>query len=167
MRLALLIALSLATAGCSSPAEKAQETPKSTDQVVQWAAIAGAPRPGPHESRMVDVDLQVTTMGDWHVYSLTQVAGGPTPLTVTVSPPYQLSGKITAPTPVKAKDNNFGIVTETYSGEQIFKFAVELPGTNLELPPIELKIRSQACSDRLCLPAKTTTLTVTPGMRTT
>lgn len=167
MRLASVFVVAVTITACSSPAEKAQETPKSADEVVQWAAIAGAPRPGPHESRMVDVDLQVTTTGGWHVYSLTQSTGGPTPLSVSVSPPYQISGEINAPTPVKAKDNNFGIETETYSGEQIFKFAVELTGNHLDLPPIELKIRSQACSDKLCLPAKTTTLNVTPGMKTT
>jgi hypothetical protein len=164
-RFALLGAVLVAS--CAKSKDDGATPPPSAEKVVAWTAIAGTPRPGPHESRLVDVDLQLTVTGGWHVYSLTQLEGGPTPMSVTVSPPYTLASIVTGPRAVKAKDSNFGIETETYSGEQIFKFSVELPNKQLDVPPVELKVRSQACSDNLCLPAKTTTLTVTPGMSTT
>jgi hypothetical protein len=86
---------------------------------------------------------------------------------VTVSPPYQLAGDVSGPAPVKAPDNNFGIETETYSGAQVFRFAVEIPNATSDLPPIQFKVKSQACSDKLCLPAKTQTITVRPGTTST
>ena len=160
MRTAAFLTL-VATAACSSPKEQAPAPP--TGPVVEWAAMAGAPRPGPENTVLVDVDLQVTVTGGWFVYSPTQKSGGPTPMSVSVSPPYSLAGEIVGPPPEKAHDANFGIETEKYSGEKIFKVPLKLAASSTVPPPVELKVRSQACSDRLCLPAKTTTLTITPA----
>ena len=160
MRTLLISALLVAT-GCSGPKEEAGQAP--TGPVYEWTAIAGAPKPGPENTMLVDLDLQVTVTGGWHVYSLTQTTGGPTAMTVKVSPPYEIAGDIVGPKPDKAHDPNFGIETETYSGEQIFRVPLRLAASaSLMPPPVEVKIRSQACSDKLCLPAKTTTLTVAP-----
>jgi DsbC/DsbD-like thiol-disulfide interchange protein len=155
--------LAVLLSACSAP----KEAPVTSESnVVQWAAVAGPLRPGPENSMLVDVDLQVTVIDGWHVYSLTQAGGGPTPLTVTVapSPPYSVAGEIVGPPPVTAKDSNFGIETETYSGEQVFRIPVALAATSVVSPPdLEIKVRSQACSDRLCLPPRTTSLTVKPA----
>ena len=161
-----LIALALIASACSG-SKSDSAVPANASTVVGWSAMAGSPRPGPHESRLIDVDLKVNVTDGWHVYSTTQLTGGPTPMSVSVSPPYQLAGDVRGPQPVKAKDNNFGIETETYSGAQSFRFAVEIPNTAPDLPPIEFKVKSQACSDKLCLPAKTQTIQVTPGNSTT
>jgi DsbC/DsbD-like thiol-disulfide interchange protein len=117
---------------------------------------------------LVDLQLQVTVTDGWHVYSLTQDKGGPTPMSVSVDPPYAINGDIVAPQPVKATDPNFGIETETYSGEQVFTIPLRLTASSsVAPPPIQVKVRSQACSDNLCLPARTTRLTVTPESGTT
>lgn len=161
MRIPPVIGLLCAAAACSAP--KKEAPPKSDAQVVEWAAIASAPKPGPENTTLVDLQVQLTVTGGWHVYSLTQTTGGPTAMTVKVAPPYEISGDIAGPPGDKAKDPNFGIVTETYSGEQIFRIPLRLASAaSLNPPPIEVKIRSQACSDKLCLPARTTTLNVTP-----
>lgn len=161
MRSTIFAALCCITA-CSAPKQEAP--PKSDAQVVEWAAIASPPRPGPGNTTLVDLDLQLTVTGGWHVYSLTQTSGGPTAMTVKVSPPYEIAGEITGPPAEKAHDPNFGIITETYDGEQIFKIPLKLASSSsLDPPPVEVKVRSQACSDKLCLPARTTTLTVTPS----
>jgi thiol:disulfide interchange protein DsbD len=166
MRSVLLLALTALISACGA-AKDNPAPPASAEAVVGWSAVAGAPRIGPKDSRVVDVDLKVNVTDGWHVYSLTQLTGGPTPMSVTVASPYQLAGGIKGPSPVKAQDNNFGIQTETYSGAQSFRFAVEIANTAGDLPPIEFKVRSQACSDKLCLPAKTQTITVKPGSSTT
>lgn len=155
----------LAAIACSAQKDT---PPPPTTQVVDWAAIAGTPRSGPDNTVLIDVDLQATVIDGWHVYSLGQTTGGPVPMTVKVSPPYSFAGNVVGPPPVKAKDPNFNIETETYSGEQIFHIPLKLAASSsLAPPPIELKVRSQACSDRLCLPAKTTTLKVLPGLGST
>jgi hypothetical protein len=161
MRSTILAAVCCISA-CSAP--KQEGPPKSDAPVVEWTAIAGNPRPGPENTVLVDLDLQLTVTGGWHVYSLTQTTGGPTAMTVKVSPPYEIAGDIVGPPVEKAQDPNFGIVTETYDGEQIFKIPLKLASSaTLAPPPVEVKVRSQACSDKLCLPARTTTLTVTPS----
>lgn len=155
----------IAAIACSG--QKDTPPPPSSD-VVDWAAIAGAPRQGPDNSVFIDVDLQATVEDGWHVYSLGQTSGGPVPMTVKVSAPYSFAGSVVGPPPVKAKDPNFNIETETYSGEQIFHIPLKLAASSSLAPPaIELKVRSQACSDRLCLPAKITTLKVLPGLGST
>jgi DsbC/DsbD-like thiol-disulfide interchange protein len=165
MRQLLCFSFIMAFAACSE--RKEQVPPRSDSQVAEWAAIASAPQEGPEESKLVELQLQVTVTDGWHVYSLTQDKGGPTPMSVKVEPPYEIAGEITGPPPVKFDDPNFGIVTETYAGEQIFKVPLKLAASSaLTAPPIEVKIRSQACSDKLCLPARTTTLTVTPESST-
>jgi thiol:disulfide interchange protein DsbD len=162
MRTLVMAALTLTATACSAP-KKEEAPPKSDAQVVQWAAMAGAPTPGPGNTKLVALDLQLTVTGGWHVYSLSQTSGGPTAMTVKVAPPYEIAGEITGPPVEKAQDPNFGIVTETYSGEQIFRVPLKLAASaSINPPPVEVKVRSQACSDRLCLPARTTTLTVTP-----
>jgi len=158
---AAVVGTVLFAVACTSP--KSEAPPKSDAQVVEWTGIAGAPKPGPENTALVDLQVQVTVTGGWHVYSLTQTTGGPTPMTVKVSPPYEIAGEIKGPPADKAQDPNFGILTETYSGEQVFTIPLKLASTaSLNPPPIEVKIRSQACSDKLCLPARTMTLNVTP-----
>jgi len=162
MRNIALATIIVATTACSASKDETKP-PKSDAQVVEWAAIASAPQPGPDNTSLVELQLQVTVTGGWHVYALTQTTGGPTAMTVKVSPPYTIDGEITGPPPDKAHDPNFGIEAETYSGEQIFKIPLKLAASSsLSPPPVEVKVRSQACSNKLCLPARTTTLTVTP-----
>ena len=162
MRTSGLLITAVALLACSEQKRDGQAPPPN-GKVEEWAAIASAPQRGPDSSTLVELQLQVTVTDGWHVYSLTQDQGGPTPMSVKVEPPYVIAGEISGPPPVKASDPNFGIETETYSGEQVFKVPLKLAASStLAPPPIEVKIRSQACSDKLCLPARTTTLSVTP-----
>ncbi|MDO8500319.1 MAG: protein-disulfide reductase DsbD family protein [Gemmatimonadaceae bacterium] len=150
------------SAACTSPREAPT---RAEQQVVEWSAIAGELRPGPDSGFVVDVEIQAAIVDGWHIYSLTQATGGLTPMTVKVapSPPYSLAGPVTGPQAVKARDPNFNIETETYSGEAIFRVPVKLmSASTISVPPLEIRVRSQACSDRLCLPARTTTLTLQP-----
>ncbi|HEX6575496.1 MAG TPA: protein-disulfide reductase DsbD N-terminal domain-containing protein [Gemmatimonadaceae bacterium] len=166
MRKGILLSI-LFLSACSKP-EKTEQGTKPPAKVEEWAAIATAPKPGPDNTMLVELQLQVTVTDGWHLYSLTQDTGGPTPLSVKVDPPYEISGNIVGPDPVKAQDANFGIETETYSGEQVFTIPLKLAASSsIAPPPIEVKVRSQACSDNLCLPARTTRLTVTPESGTT
>jgi thiol:disulfide interchange protein DsbD len=166
MRPTLCLSIIAAAVACSQPKQEAP--PRSDSKVAEWAAIASAPQSAADSSTTVELQLQVTVTDGWHVYSLTQDKGGPTPMSVKVSPPYEIAGEISGPPPTKFQDPNFGILAETYSGEQVFKVPLKLAASSsLAPPPIEVKIRSQACSDKLCLPARTTTLTVIPDRGST
>jgi hypothetical protein len=98
----------------------------------------------------------------WYIYSLTQKAGGPTPMSVTIapSPPYTLVGNVTGPTPVIVFDKEFGINSERYTGNPSFTAVVAIAaGANSRPPSLDLKVRYQVCNATLCLPARTVTLT--------
>ena len=150
------------TAACSVE----REAPPTGTKQVEWSATPVSMKEAPGNGFVVEVDVRATIESGWHIYSLGQTTGGPVPLTVKVepSPPYSLAGDISGPQPEKAKDPNFGIETETYSKEAVIRVPVKVTAANTkDLPPLELKVRSQACSDRVCLPARTTTLVVNPN----
>jgi Disulphide bond corrector protein DsbC. len=93
-----------------------------------------------------------------------QPGKGPTPLSVKIepTPATALASDIDGPVPEKSLDPNFGIETETYSGQPVLTVPIRISAEALKSgKPIDVKVRSQACSDKLCLPAKTTTLSVT------
>jgi thiol:disulfide interchange protein DsbD len=76
---------------------------------------------------------------------------------------YSIVGAVSGPAPDRAMDPNFNIETETYSNSAAFRLTVSLPQGSDARAPFELKVRSQACSDKLCLPARTASVTVEPG----
>jgi DsbC/DsbD-like thiol-disulfide interchange protein len=110
------------------------------------------------------VHLKANIESGWHVYAPTQSGQGPTPLSVKVESTAvtAVASRIFGPDPQKSLDPNFGIETQTYSGQTVLTVPIKLSAEALKSgKQIDVKVRSQACSDKLCLPAKTTTLTVT------
>lgn len=161
MRTLAFLSMTLATAACTP----SRDVPPTGTNPVKWSASASAVRPAPDGSQSIDIELRADIDDTWHVYSLGQKSGGPVPMTVKVAPAplYELSGSVTGPIPERKMDPNFGIETETYSGSPVFRLTVKEPAATqaaASATPIELKVRSQACSDKLCLPARTTTLSI-------
>ncbi len=161
---AVIVIVAAFTGACS----RAEPPRANGPQPVTWVASVSRQTPTPDGSVLVNLQVGATIENGWHVYSLTQKGGGPTPLSVNVDPSSLLSldSSIVGPTPQRALDPNFGIETETYSGAPVIDVPVKVSAEALKSgKPIEVKVRSQACSDKLCLPAKTTTLIVSlpPG----
>ena len=157
------LALTLILTSACSPQ---REPPPAGTKQVEWSATPVSMKEAPGNGFVVEVDVRATIENGWHIYSIGQTTGGPVPLSVKVepSPPYSIAGDISGPPPEKAKDPNFGIETETYSNEAVIRVPVMVTAANTkDLPPLELKVRSQACSDRVCLPARTTMLVVNPN----
>lgn len=160
----ILIALTGVGFACDKPSPPLTKGP----QPVTWAAEIADQTPSPDGSVLINVRVKANIDNGWHVYAPTQTGQGPTPLSVKVepSPLTTLASKIDGPVPDKALDPNFGIETETYSGQPVLTVPIRVSAEALKSgKPIDVKVRSQACSDKLCLPAKTTTLSVTipPG----
>jgi thiol:disulfide interchange protein DsbD len=94
----------------------------------------------------------------WHIYSITQAPGGPTPTEITVAAkqPFALAGFIIGPLPHTNYDANFQLETETY--EQTASFKVPLVAAR-KAPAgansVAIDVRFQACNDRSCLPTRT------------
>jgi DsbC/DsbD-like thiol-disulfide interchange protein len=155
----LTVTTLLIAAGCADNRAPVAKGP----QPVQWSAEVASQTPGTDGTTLVNVRLKAVIQDGWHVYSLTQKSGGPTPLTVKVDSSSALSigSEVQGPAPQKAMDPNFGVETETYSGAPVITVPVRVSSKALASgKPIEVKVRSQACSDKFCLPAKTATVTV-------
>lgn len=155
-----VVALAAVATGCDKPSPPLAKGP----QPVTWTAEVADQTPSSDGSALVNVRIHASIDNGWHVYAPTQSGQGPTPLSVKVepSPLTTLAAKIEGPVPEKSIDPNFGIETETYSGQPVLTVPIRVSAEALKSgKPIDVKVRSQACSDKLCLPAKTTTLSVT------
>jgi thiol:disulfide interchange protein DsbD len=100
--------------------------------------------------------------GGWHLYSLTQPAGGPaaTRITLPGGQPFRLAGAIKTPSPLTDFDQNFGINTHFYEDSAIFTVPVTV-ASNATAGNAQLRINVffQTCNDKYCLPPKTVKLT--------
>jgi thiol:disulfide interchange protein DsbD len=129
---------------------------------VKWTLVGNnAPR-AVVAGRTVPITVQAQIAKGWHIYSLTQQAGGPIPLRFALqgAPDVAVRGLIKAPKPDKYFDKNFGMTTELYSGTPSFTIPVGVPGRASGARRVDLTARYQVCSDKLCLPPRTDTVRV-------
>jgi len=124
-------------------------------EVVKWSTSVAKVT-----STTAQVVLSATLAEGWHVYALSQPAGGPTPLKITTpaGSPYELQGPVSDTGVIRHFDSNFNMETFYYLKAANFNLALKVTGTSpAETTPID--VRFQACSDRLCLPPYTAHLT--------
>jgi DsbC/DsbD-like thiol-disulfide interchange protein len=130
---------------------------------VRWSLV---PRSSPLQvvpGRTVPLAVQADIAKGWHLYSLTQKAGGPIPLSIELvdAADVIVRGVIKAPQPERAFDKNFGIETELYSGTARFTIPIGVPGRSLGgFRKFHVSVRYQVCSETLCLPVRTEKLPV-------
>jgi len=127
---------------------------------VSWSIktnLSGSLKPGDKFTAQVTAQIQ----GGWHVYSITQGAGGPIPTRITVpdGQAFKLAGNVSGQRPHVAFDPNFEINTETYEGSTTFKVPIAVTA---DAPAgeqtLNVSVRYQACNDKNCLPPRTVKL---------
>ncbi|HXG72514.1 MAG TPA: protein-disulfide reductase DsbD N-terminal domain-containing protein [Gemmatimonadaceae bacterium] len=139
-----LVLIPLATAATLAP------------KPVKWSV--GASVVGVAPGTVAHIVLNADIERGWHLYSLTQKAGGPVPLRiqVTQAPGLSLAAGIDGPKPKKEFDKNFGLATEKYSGKARFVIPILASATARPGPrQLTVSARFQACSETLCHPART------------
>jgi DsbC/DsbD-like thiol-disulfide interchange protein len=97
--------------------------------------------------------LHALVKDGWHVYSLKQLPGGPTPLLVVVDPNSVAAarGPAAGSKPTKIHDPDFNLDTEYYTRA----FAVSLPlRVAAKAGPIPVSVRFQTCNGQICQPPK-------------
>jgi thiol:disulfide interchange protein len=126
----------------------------AAEDPVQWSLSFGAKSaaPGSH----VLAKLTGTIDPGWHVYSMTTPPGGPNPTTAKIADNPAVAGySVYQASPVRKLDPNFGIDTETFAGQYVLLFDIEL---KKDAPPgaaeIGANFRYQSCNDKICLPPK-------------
>lgn len=137
--------------------------PLAAQDPVHWSARVAAK--GIQAGAAFDLTLTATIDDEWHIYSVTQGAGGPVPTSVTVGAPFARAGAIRGPDPTTAYDPNFEIKTATYDGTVTLVVPVRAP-ERATPSALHVGVTYQACTDRLCLPPRTVTLNVKANLTT-
>jgi DsbC/DsbD-like thiol-disulfide interchange protein len=132
------------------------------NQTVQWVATVAAPGGAKHGDAAT-LELSGEIQDGWHVYALTQPAGGPTALRVTLddNTVADAAGTPSGSTPQKRHDPSFGLETRFYTHSFTVRLPVQLKQQSdggRQLIPIS--VRFQTCSDRECQPPTTIHLSV-------
>jgi DsbC/DsbD-like thiol-disulfide interchange protein len=122
--------------------------------VVKWSAESTKP-----SSSAPSVTLSATIQDGWHVYALSQPAGGPSPLKISIpaGSPFALASPVADTKVVRHFDQNFNMETVYYLKTASFNLALKGP-EKATTETLSIEVRFQACSDRLCLPPYTTHL---------
>jgi DsbC/DsbD-like thiol-disulfide interchange protein len=155
-RLLALLAIPLLTAS-SAPIPAAKNP-------VRWTIVGGNAARSVATGQTIQVVLEADIARGWHIYSLTQKPGGPVPLRIQLIGAADLAvrGGIQGPRPETKFDQNFGIETELYRGKPRFTIPLVVPSASRKgKRELQVAARYQACSDNLCLPARTEKLALT------
>ncbi|NLX94648.1 MAG: hypothetical protein GXY83_00590 [Rhodopirellula sp.] len=112
--------------------------------------------------------ISATMKPTWHIYSITQPAGGPVASKIVLAPSdqYRQRGDFQAsPPPKKKKEEAFGgLVIETHDGKVVWYAPIEFaPGIDPAKVRIEGSISVQPCDPSSCLPPQKLPFTATLG----
>jgi thiol:disulfide interchange protein DsbD len=128
-------------------------------------AFAASPNPVKLEASLAEKalapgatsEITVAALLDagWHIYSLTQPAGGPIATSVKLDPTkvLELAGEIRQGAFEKHHEAAFGVEVESFTGKAEFWIPVRvLPATKLGKYTCSVRVRFQACDGKMCLP---------------
>ncbi len=146
-------------AACTEP----EQVASGTATVARFAVADGQMPARVEAGAVLPLTVRAALDSGWKIYSLTQKAGGPAPLGIAVSPQplFELAGAVSGPAATVQQDATFGIATETYDGAPRFVVPIRVADSAPSgRQSLKVTIRSQACSDKVCLDPQTTTLEV-------
>ena len=135
------------------PAARAQEHP------IQFIARVTPRTVAPGARARVDVSARIAS--GWHLYSLTEPAGGPIATTIGLvdERDFARAGPISARAPETLPDRNFQIMTESYADSVTFGVPISVePSARSGRRAVRLVVSYQTCTDRYCLPPTADTL---------
>ena len=139
----------------ATPGQTPGQTP---EDIVRWTASGPATA---NAGALLTVELNAEIEDGWHIYSISQIPGGPT--TSVISYPgkqaFRQDGAMKPPLPQTSFDSNFKIETEIYEGKINFKIPLSLEAAvTLGNQKIAIDVLYQACNETTCLPPHTTHL---------
>src|SRR5262249_26609999 len=106
---------------------------------------------------VISADIDTT----WHLYALTEPAGGPEATDITIPKGvYSIGGPIGAEEPKRAFDSNFNMETPYYEERAAFTVPVKVDAKATGKEPFKIVVHYQTCNDHLCLPPTDVELTL-------
>jgi thiol:disulfide interchange protein len=106
----------------------------------------------------------------WHLYTLDEPAGGPSPTVITLpaSKLFAAAGQISAPPGTRLMDPNFNLETEFFEDQVAFLIPLKVvAATPNGRHKLEVTVNWQTCNDRICLPPTEATIAVDVGVGAT
>jgi len=127
---------------------------------IRWSAQPRAPDATASGVIMVQVTAEIDE--GWHLYALDAVEAGPIPTRFSAGPAdaFTLQNRdIEKEEPKRALDPNFSVETAYYEGSATFGLPIVVAGgvTSGE-HRLEVTVRFQACTTRICLRPQTATM---------
>lgn len=148
--LALIAALSAATSA------QGVMDPISWSLAVQPAGATAKP------GETVTLALTATIEEGWHLYAIKLEPGGPVPTSITIpdGQPFTAAGDIVEQLPLSSFDGNFNKILEYHETKTVFGVPVKSAATSpAGKHTARVTANYQTCNDRLCLPARSVTVT--------
>jgi len=144
------IPLAMAMAGAGAVSAQAPLNPAS------WTLQVPAKPVTPGGSLLATLSARIER--GWHMYSITQLPGGPitTRVTVPEGQAFTLAGEVKGPKPVKKRDDVFGMDVEYYDDGADFSVPLKAAASaSAGRQKLSVQVRYQMCNDKLCLPPRT------------
>ena len=148
-----------ALAACSPSQPASAQKPADAAKPITWtiAPVSGLPGVGKTVNVRIDAKLQ----GGWHIYSITQPAGGPiaTRITLPAGQPFTLASapKPTVQPEIKF-DEAFRMNVQLHAKAVGFTVPVRLARATPAPDSIRVNVRYQVCNASLCYPPQTAKL---------
>ena len=137
--------------------------PAHAQNPVKWTATLSPTDVRAGEVARIEVKAQIAA--PWYIYAPTTPPGGPIPATIELvaNPKLKSAGKLTQSKAKRKRDAGFEMDVETFSKSALFTIPVKVSGAGRAI----VRVRFQACNEKLCLPPKTVdvplTFKVAPG----
>ncbi len=128
---------------------------------IRWTFPDGARTTTVKPGETIRIRLAARIENGWHLYSMKELEGGPKPTRIAMpeGQPFTLAGSIQQPDPIKSHDPNFDMDVEYYSESAEFVLPVKVAANAAAgSAKLQVTVRFQSCSDRLCLPPRTVKL---------
>jgi DsbC/DsbD-like thiol-disulfide interchange protein len=148
----------LAFVAATSAASSAQGI---TDPIT-WALAVQPAGASSKPGGMVTLALTATIDEGWHLYAIKLEPGGPVPTTITIpdGQVFSAAGDIVEPLPASSFDGNFNKILEYHENKAVFVVPVKSAATTpAGKQTARVTASYQTCNDRLCLPARSVTVT--------
>lgn len=135
--------------------EIAERVTQRPPERVVWSIVI-APKSYVVAGRTFNAILSAKIETGWHLYALSQPAGGPIAMSVTVpkEQPFSLGGKVLEPTPTRRVDPNHSQLGESFTFDDLATFTVPLrvaAGTKAGEHVVRVEVEFQVCTDTVCL----------------
>jgi len=141
-------------------------TARAAEDPVAWSGKVLPQKPLAPGARFT-VDLDARIQPGWHLYALDQPEGGPiaTEITLPEDQQFSFAGAISAPKPHVVLDPNFNLRVGFYLDKAQFRIPLEVGrAASASTTTLSIQTRYQCCNDKLCLPPKRATVSISVEM---